>query len=292
MRYEITHKTHYQYGDTVPECFNLVRLNPRPVAHQACLSHEVKISPRPSTRSTRVDFFGNHIEHFAIHEPHAELSVESLTEVVVSAPSYPTAAATPNWKTVADMSLREDLVVAQLRYPSRHIRTKPEFAEYARVSFEGDRTVLGAAIHLMGRIHDDFIFDTGATTVSTPVETVFEKRAGVCQDFAHFQIACLRSLNIPARYVSGYLRTLPPPGRARLVGADASHAWVSVYCGEGEDGDVWVDLDPTNNVIPTTDHTTLGWGRDYADVCPIQGVFTGGGATLLRVEVDVAPQQE
>ena len=289
MRYNITHKTHYQYGDTVPECFNLVRLNPRPVANQICHRHELKIEPRPSTRSRRVDFFGNHIEHFAIHEPHAELSVESVTKIEVVAPAYPVAASTPNWKTVVEKSLREDLLVAQLCYPSRHIRTNAAFAEYAGISFASDRPILTAAIDLMGRIHDDFIFDTNATTVSTPVETVFKKRAGVCQDFAHFQIACLRSLGIPARYVSGYLRTLPPPGRPRLVGADASHAWVSVYCGDDKEGGVWVDLDPTNNVIPTTDHTTLGWGRDYADVCPIQGVFTGGGATVLRVEVDVEP---
>ena len=289
MRYNITHKTHYHYGDTVPECFNLVRLNPRTVSNQFCHRHELTISPRPSTRSKRVDFFGNHIEQFAIHEPHAELTVESMTKIEVTAPTYPTAESTPNWKTVAEMPRSEDLLVAQLRYPSRHIRTNADFATYAGESFTSDRPVLTAAIELMDRIHHDFIFDTNATTVSTPVETVFEKRAGVCQDFAHFQIACLRSLGIPARYVSGYLRTLPPPGKARLIGADASHAWVSVYCGESKDGSVWVDLDPTNNVLPTTSHTTLGWGRDYADVCPIQGVFTGGGATVLRVEVDVEP---
>jgi transglutaminase-like putative cysteine protease len=144
-----------------------------------------------------------------------------------------------------------------------------------------------ALIELTERIHEDFEFDPEATIVSTPVEEVFEKKAGVCQDFAHLQIACLRSLNLPARYVSGYLRTYPPPGKPRLVGADASHAWVGAYCGS-EIG--WVDFDPTNNVIPSLDHVTIGWGRDYADVCPIQGVFTGGGKTLMHVSVDVNPK--
>jgi transglutaminase-like putative cysteine protease len=165
------------------------------------------------------------------------------------------------------------------------VRCPQVFAEYAARSFVGERPIFEASMDLTSRIFEDFQFAPGTTTVSTPVEQVFEKRAGVCQDFAHFQIACLRALGIPARYVSGYLRTIPPPGKERLIGADASHAWVSVFCGD----DGWLEFDPTNNVVPNTDHIAIGWGRDYADVCPMQGVFTGGGETVMRVSVDVAP---
>jgi transglutaminase-like putative cysteine protease len=143
-------------------------------------------------------------------------------------------------------------------------------------------------MELTGRVFGDFKFDPRATTISTPVEEVFANRKGVCQDFAHFQIACLRSIGVPARYVSGYLRTIPPPGKTRLVGADASHAWISVFCGDLG----WIDFDPTNNVSPGIDHITVAWGRDYRDVCPIQGVFVGGGSHTLSISVDVAPLED
>jgi len=192
---------------------------------------------------------------------------------------------TSPWESVANANLVSDLLSSQLTRNSPHVRRSDEFADYAKVSFTAGRPIADAARDLTKRIFEDFQFDAQATTVSTPVEEVFRNRRGVCQDFAHFQIACLRSLNLPARYVSGYLRTVPPPGQQRLVGADVSHAWVSLYCGP----ESWFDFDPTNNLVPETDHVSIGWGRDYADVCPIQGVFTGGGSTLMRVSVDVAP---
>ncbi len=289
MQYSITHKTTYDYGDVVPECFNIVRLSPRPIADQVCESHELTIVPEPAERVKRTDFFGNQIEQFSIDSPHSSLTVTARTKLKVTSRVIPAAASSPAWETlvVPQQQGEIDLLSTQLAFDSMHIRSRPEFGKYAKVSFTHNRPIVEAAIELTSRIHEDFKFDPEATVVSTPVEEVFQKKAGVCQDFAHFQIACLRSLNLPARYVSGYLRTYPPPGKPRLVGADASHAWVGVYCGP-EIG--WLDFDPTNDVIPSLDHVTIGWGRDYADVCPIQGVFTGGGKTLMSVSVDVEPE--
>ncbi len=289
MQYTITHQTKYDYGDVVPECFNIVRLAPRRIADQVCQGHELTIVPEPTERVKRVDYFGNQLEQFSIDMPHSSLEVTARSKVKVTSQQVPEPAASPAWETLVVPSSRGgiDLLSTQLAFDSVHVRSRPEFAAYAKVSFTNQRPVLDAAIELTHRIHEDFEFDPEATIVSTPVEEVFEKKAGVCQDFAHFQIACLRSLNLPARYVSGYLRTYPPPGKPRLVGADASHAWVGVNCGR-EIG--WLDLDPTNDVIPSMDHVTIGWGRDYSDVCPIQGVFTGGGKTVMNVSVDVEPE--
>lgn len=173
----------------------------------------------------------------------------------------------------------------QFGFESARIRIRPEFASYALQSFRPGRPMPEALRDLTARIHNDFRFDSKVTNVRTPTEEVFRKRRGVCQDFAHLQIACLRSLNLAARYVSGYLRTYPPPGRPRLVGADASHAWVSAYC----PGSGWLDMDPTNNVVPSDGHVTLAWGRDYGDVSPLRGLILGGGAHTLKVAVDMEP---
>ena len=220
--------------------------------------------------------------------PHTKLVVTAESLIERHAPAIPDAKASPAWDKLASRTFNSDLMVAQLRFPSRHVVLDDGFRKYAKESFDGGRPIVEAAIELTERIFQDFKFDPKATTVSTPIQEVFEKKAGVCQDFAHFQIACLRSLGIPARYVSGYLRTTPPPGKPRLTGADASHAWVSVYCGDAG----WVDFDPTNDVMPELDHITIAWGRDYSDVCPIQGVYTGGGTSTLSVEVDVVPESE
>ena len=289
MYYTITHKTKYDYGDVVPECFNIVRLAPRRIADQVCEEHELKIVPEPNDRVRRVDYFGNQIEQFSIDSPHSSLEVTSRTRIKVTARQIPDPVTSPAWESVVVPTSEGelDLLSTQLAFDSVHVRSRPEFADYAKDSFTDRRPVMEAVVELTHRIHKDFDFDPEATIISTPVEEVFEKKAGVCQDFAHFQIACLRSLNLPARYVSGYLRTYPPQGKARLIGADASHAWVGAYCGP----DIgWVDFDPTNDVIPSMDHVTIGWGRDYADVCPIQGVFTGGGKTVMNVSVDVLPE--
>jgi len=282
--YEVTHTTHYGYGDTVPECFNIVRLNPRPIFDQVGLEHRLEIDPKPTDYVCREDFFGNLIEQFSIHIPHKSLSVTAVNRIKVTERDYPDLSSTPAWESVA-ASAQTDLLASHLTRISPHVRFNAEMKAYAKESFPAGCPIAEGSLSLTRRIFDDFDFDPGATTISTPVEEVFKKRSGVCQDFAHFQIACLRSLGLPARYVSGYLRTLPPPGKPRLVGADASHAWVSVFCGK----DGWFDFDPTNNVMPATDHITIGWGRDYSDVCPIQGVFTGGGQTVMKVAVDVLP---
>jgi transglutaminase-like putative cysteine protease len=288
MHYIITHKTRYDYGEVVPECYNLVRLAPRDLETQRTHSHELTVDPKPDDRSARVDFFGNPVEHFAIHSPHANLTVIAKERVEVLHRPTLELGKTPAWETVARDAYHAKVEVSEFRFASPHIRRNPKFAAYAKPSFTPGRPIGEAGMDLTTRIFDDFNFDSEATTVSTPVEEVFEKKAGVCQDFAHLQLACLRSLNLPARYVSGYLRTLPPPGKPRLVGADASHAWVALFCGALG----WIDFDPTNNVIPALDHITIAWGRDYSDVCPVQGVYMGGGVSKLKVEVDVMPVDE
>ncbi len=179
----------------------------------------------------------------------------------------------------------EELDVWQYLYDSDHVTTSADLAEFARRSFTPGRPWLAATLDLMLRIHREFVYDPAATSISTRLESVLALRRGVCQDFAHLQIGCLRSLGLPARYVSGYLLTTPPPGKPRLVGADASHAWISAWC----PGVGWVDFDPTNNLVPTLGHITVGWGRDYGDVCPIKGVFIGGGEHAMKVSVDVQP---
>ena len=196
---------------------------------------------------------------------------------------------TPAWNAVAaelaagDAS--RDPGIAQFRFASEYVPLAEQFADYAKTSLKPDCPIVEGVADLTARIHADFRFDPKATNLSTPVREVFERRAGVCQDFAHLQLACLRSLGLAAQYVSGYLRTDPPPGKPRLVGADASHAWISVYCGAAG----WIDFDPTNNVMPGVDHITVAYGRDYADICPIQGVFIGGGRHAMHVAVDVMP---
>ena len=285
MIYQITHTTLYKYAATVPECFNTVRLHPRDLPYQRCISHELAMAPMPPESFVRVDSFGNRVGNFSIYQPHNSLKLTASSRVEVqSVPAVDPLSSAP-WESVANLCDTSNLAAARFKTESKHIRRGENFADYARESFTPARPIVEAGIDLTRRIFTDFKFSPGATTVSTPVEEVFENRRGVCQDFAHFQIACLRSLGLPARYVSGYVRTIPPPGKERLVGADASHAWVSLFCGDVG----WVSFDPTNNSIPSTDHIILAWGRDYFDVCPIQGVFIGGGKTVMKVEVDVMP---
>jgi len=259
------------------------------------LNYQLDIRPLPATRTERVDYYGNLLCFFTIQEPHKELVVEARGEVVVEpiAPATP-APATPQptipWEHVAELlptdTTREGLDAYQFAFESPRIRARAEFAAYARQSFTPGRPLAEALLDLTARIHTDFRFDSRVTTVRTPPEEAFRKRRGVCQDFAQVQIACLRSLNLAARYVSGYLRTYPPPGKPRLIGADASHAWVSAFC----PGAGWLDVDPTNNVVPSDGHVTLAWGRDYGDVSPLRGLVLGGGAHTLKVGVDLEPQ--
>jgi transglutaminase-like putative cysteine protease len=234
-----------------------------------------------------VDYFGNQLCFFTIEEPHNRLVVEARSEVIMNEGAMSWPQQTRPWEEVVN-ELSDDrdpelLEAYQFRFESPRIRLRPEFAAYALQSFAPARPMHEALLDLTQRIYRDFRFDSKVTNVRTPVEEVFQKRRGVCQDFAHVQIACLRSINLSARYVSGYLRTYPPPGQPRLVGADASHAWVSAYY----PGIGWLDMDPTNNVVPSNGHVTIAWGRDFGDVSPLHGLILGGGAHTLKVSVDL-----
>jgi transglutaminase-like putative cysteine protease len=217
-----------------------------------------------------------------MERPHQRLTVSARSRVTLEAPDLPSPTGTPPWEAVADRNALP-LDVLEFSFDSGLTPAISEPADYVRASFPAGRPLLEAVLDLTGRIYEDFTFDREATTVRTPLEEVFKSRRGVCQDFARLEIACLRSLRLPARYVSGYLETVPPPGRPRLLGADASHAWLAFYC----PGTGWIDVDPTNNVLPSRRHVTVAWGRDYGDVSPIHGVILGGGKHTLRVNVDV-----
>jgi transglutaminase-like putative cysteine protease len=234
-----------------------------------------------------VDYFGNVLCFFTVQEPHKELVVEAECEVSLRSEQQSAAQDSMPWEEAARLLPRDQspagLEAYQFGFESPRIKVRPEFAAYALQSFTPGRPLHEGLLDLTARIHSDFRFDSKVTNVRTTTEEVFRKRHGVCQDFAQLQIACLRSINLAARYVSGYLRTYPPPGQPRLIGADASHAWLSAYC----PGAGWLDLDPTNNVVPSNEHVTLAWGRDYGDVSPVYGVIQGGGAHALSVAVDM-----
>jgi transglutaminase-like putative cysteine protease len=288
--YRIEHRTRYAHSGLVSTSQQVACLTPRSLPHQTVHAHELSVSPRQAYQTERTDYFGNVVTHFTVLTPYTELEVatRSLVEVHMG-PTAVDSKGSPPWEEVRDAGVYRRGSpwdeAAAFRYPSPHVVVAPELAAFARRAFSPGRPLVGAAIDLMYRIHEGFRFDSGSTTVTTPVTRVLSDRRGVCQDFAHLQIACLRSLGLPARYVSGYLLTDPPPGHARLVGADASHAWLSVWCPvQG-----WIDLDPTNAVLPGVRHVTLGWGRDYGDVCPLRGVVLGGGEHELSVGVSVIP---
>lgn len=289
MLYRITHTTTYAYTEPVPVCHNQVLLTPREMAHIECRSHRLSIKPTPGSSSRRKDYYGNLVHSFSIEESHRRLTVSATSRVAVRLPEYPAAAATRPWEqVVAGVSEQTDahwFDACEFTFDSPKIVRSGDFAGYGRESFPAARPVLEGLLHLTRRIHADFNYDTVATHVATKPEDVFRERRGVCQDFAHVELACLRSLGVPARYVSGYLRTIPPPGEPRLVGADQSHAWVAAYCGAAG----WIEVDPTNDVLCGADHIPVAWGRDYGDVTPIRGVFLGGGSHELQVSVDVAP---
>ncbi len=293
MKYQLIHRTRYSYEGSVTVSHHLARLAPRTLPDQRCPWHELKIEPVPVGRGVHVDAFGNTAAYFEIEGKHEELIVTAHSLVEVFAGCVQNPAATPSWEAVRDSCYAEKLTPGSdagiFRFASPRIPVGPEFAAYARPDFPPGRPVLVAVMALMARIHQEFRFDSRATDVTTPVAEVLKKRAGVCQDFAHLMLACLRSLGLPARYVSGYLETAPPPGQARLVGADASPAWVSVFCGD-EAG--WVDADPTNNLLPGQRHITVAWGRDFSDVSPLRGVTLGAGGQWLGVGVDVIPVDE
>jgi len=289
MIYKIVHRTACQYKYPVSVGSHVACLTPRTLMHRQLVRSELVIQPPPATRTERLDYFGNLLCFFTVQEPHKELVVVARSEVRINGSAAPWPQQSLPWEEVA-RSLPNDqsptgLEAYQFGFEWPRIRVRPEFASYALQSFTPGRPMPESLLDLTARIHNDFRFDSKVTNVRTPTEEVFRKRRGVCQDFAHLQIACLRSVNIAARYVSGYLRTYPPPGQPRLVGADASHAWVSAYC----PGIGWLDMDPTNNIVPSNGHVVLAWGRDYGDVSPLRGLILGGGDHTLKVAVDMEP---
>jgi transglutaminase-like putative cysteine protease len=291
MQYNVRHSTIYSYTDPVALCQNQIHLSPRSTPFQSSSGFQLEIVPEPVVRRCWNDVFGNEVWYFSIEEPHTELSVSSQSQVTVSPRSVPNPSLTPPWENVRDQLAEaangEHRQVAQFCFESSYVRYLPETVTYAAESFTPQRPALEAALDLTARIYRDFKYVPASTAVTTSTSEVLKTRRGVCQDFAHLQLTCLRGLGLAARYVSGYLLTDPPPGQPKLIGSDASHAWLSIYC----PGNGWIDLDPTNNVIPQARHVTVAWGRDYGDICPIQGVFTGGGKHAMRVAVDVSPLQ-
>lgn len=290
MIYEVRHVTTYGYSRVVPFARCILRLVPRSDAGQRVESSELVISPRPAERGDGLCFFGNHMTTMTVTTPHRELRVEMRARITVERPAPPHPGLTRGWEQVAALALASASLdpssPAHHLYPSRLVPQVSAVIAYARESFPAGRPVLEAACELMGRIRRDFTYDPDATEVSTPLAEAFAARHGVCQDFAHIMIAGLRGLGLPAAYVSGYIRTIPPPGQKRLEGADASHAWVTVWCGP-EIG--WIGLDPTNDLVVADDHIVTAIGRDYADVSPLDGVLVGPGSQKIDVAVDVVP---
>jgi transglutaminase-like putative cysteine protease len=287
MNYRVSHVTTYSYEELASVCHNELRLTPRVGARQRPRRTQLRVDPTPSALVAELDFFGNQVHLLTLQEPHRRLVITAKSDVEVTPPAPP--GATPPWEAVRER-LRHDrgaeaLDAYQFAFESPRVAFDDDVLAYAASSFPPGREGLAGVCDLTRRIHADFAYDQGATTVATPVADVLRERRGVCQDFAHLEIACLRALGLSARYVSGYILTTPPPGAPRLVGADASHAWVSVWLGDAG----WVDVDPTNDQLPSDQHITVGWGRDYADVSPLRGVVLGGGEHQVTVAVDVTP---
>ena len=289
VRYRVTHKTEYSYAEQVTQCFNEAHLVPRDAPHQTCHSNHLSIDPLPSDFTERQDFFGNRVNYFSIEQPHTDFHITATSEIQLDgSPAESAAFNDIPWNVVRDRlcSAEEPSFIEYRQYilNSPLVPMIPELADYGSASFTLNRPLIEAVLELMERVHREFSYDPGFTSVSTPLSEVLYHRRGVCQDFAHLAIGCLRSKGLAARYVSGYLETVPPPGKQRLVGADASHAWFSVFVPEVG----WIDFDPTNNRMPLQQHITTAWGRDFSDVTPLKGVIFGGGDDhKLDVSVDV-----
>ncbi len=288
MEYQVTHITEYDSANPISVCHNQAWLTPRNCHGQICQTNEVIITPEPSTFAQLQDGFGNTVTSFSFNEGYKTLEVKSVSRIEVTVRELPDRLSSPAWEQVA-ARLRTDrssewLNAYELCFDSPRIHTSEELRAFALPDFTANRPIVDAIAAFTERIHKEFEHDPKATTVTTPILEVLARRRGVCQDFAQLQIGALRSLGLAARYVSGYVRTHPPKGKPRLVGADASHAWLSIYCGEQG----WIDIDPTNNLFPTNEHITVAWGRDYSDVTPLRGVYTGGGRLNMNVSVDVA----
>ena len=289
--YRVEHHSAYRYSEPVMLSHQQLHLTPRPLDFQRVQSHEITVTPKPTATREIIDAFGNPMTEIAIESSHRALDIIARATLEVIPPPALEADDTPAWDSVREalryrVGWHPDpalLAATQFLFESPYARVKRDLRAYASDCFKPGRPILAAAKALMAKIHAEFKYDAGATTVTTPVMTFFELKRGVCQDFAHFMISCLRSTGLAARYVSGYLLTRPAPGKPRRIGADASHAWTSVYIPEIG----WIDLDPTNNLIPSWEHITLAWGRDFSDVTPLRGVINGGGVQSLDVKVTV-----
>jgi len=290
MKYHINHNTTYHYSEPASLSQNELFLHPRETDTQQVVQNRLTIVPEPQYLHRRTDYFGNIAQVFMVQQPHNELAVTATSIVETTFPATPAPESTAPWETVvqrlASHNHPEELDACQFVFASPLITINPGAMAYARPSFSQGIPVLTGAVDLIRRIFTEFTYDKSATSVDTSVDQVLANRKGVCQDFAHFAISCLRSLGLAARYVSGYLKTTPPPGKPKLIGADASHAWISLFVPDTG----WVDLDPTNNLIPGEAHITIAWGRDYGDVTPVKGVVMGGGMHKLSVMVDVRTQ--
>jgi len=294
MVFQLSHSTSYKYGNGVTFCHNIATLKPRDFLGQTILSYDLEISPKPTEISERIDFFGNTITRFSIQQYHKELKVIAKSKVLRDYTLAPDIYQSP-----IGMAMTLDNAIEELKSTNQEILEVKQFIlesiliakisknikEYALASFKPNRPIFEAALELMERIFTDFEFNPNATNVATPIQEVMENKKGVCQDFAQIAIACVRSIGLPARYVSGYIETLPPPGKEKLVGTDASHAWFSLYIPKFG----WVDFDPTNNQIPKNQHIIVAYGRDYYDVPPLKGVIFSSGENKMKVAVDIRP---
>ncbi len=288
MQYQITHTTEYEYHQSVSLCHNVTRLILRNTEDQLCKKTVVKITPQPDIICEYKDFFGNNVMYFAIQQQHKHLKVTVVSQIEkrITAGSMLNFYQTTPWEEIKLQVLEpgdDNFDARQYITETAITKSTEEILRYAQQSFTPRRSLFYASAELMQRICKDFEFKPGFTTVATPLDIVIKERKGVCQDFAHFAIACIRSMGLPVRYVSGYLETLAPEGKEKLVGVDASHAWFSIFIPNTG----WIDFDPTNNMMPGEQHITIGWGRDYADVTPLKGVILSSGPHQLRVSVDV-----
>ncbi len=296
MLYRIKHITHYKYDQPVTLCYNHAHLMPRDTDYQRCLESHISIVPYPVSVHQRSDYFGNKVSYFSVENKHSSLEIVVDSTVRLNGERIDPGVDLDFGNTCAqarekmrNLQDEETLLAREFVLNSPMIKISDALKDYATPSFRDNVSLLSAARDLTRRIYTDFTYDPASTTVATPLHQVLQQRRGVCQDFAHLAIGCLRAQGFPARYVSGYLETLPPPGEKKQIGSDASHAWFSVYSpGEG-----WFEFDPTNDNVPTEQHITTAWGRDYSDVTPLSGViFEGGDSQVLSVSVDVQRLQD
>lgn len=292
QRYHVIHETLYRYGAPVSLSQHLLHLTPRPFDFQHTLHHQIEILPAPVERETHVDWFGNPSQWITVRQPHATLRLIAASTVeVLPRPLSWRHALGPAWENaaaqLAAFPSSASLDAQEFALPSPQAPLLEEVRQWALASFTPRRPLLSATRHLMARIHSEFKFDPKASTISTPLAETFKNRRGVCQDFSHLMISALRSLGLAARYMSGYILTHPVPGKPRLIGADASHAWVAVWCPDNG----WIGFDPTNNCQPDLEHALLGWGRDFGDVTPMRGVILGGASHKVEVQVTMMPAE-